>query len=66
MFCLFNDEDFFDILERAPDCFWKIFAERTRIKLEDQLRENQQVNFTTEMNPSNIILLSSFINYSMN
>ena len=31
--------------ERAADCYWKIFAERTRIELDDQLRENQQVNF---------------------
>lgn len=35
---------FLDILERASDCTWKIFAERTRMKLDEQLQENQQVN----------------------
>lgn len=44
VFLAFNDDDFVDFLERAADCVWKILAERARIKLDDQLRENQQVN----------------------
>ncbi|CAF4778235.1 unnamed protein product [Rotaria sp. Silwood1] len=28
----------------APDCYWQILAERTRIKLEGQLRENRQLH----------------------
>jgi hypothetical protein len=35
----------FDILDRASDCYWKILAERARIKLDDELRENRQVNY---------------------
>jgi hypothetical protein len=35
----------FDIIDRASDCYWKILAERARIKLDDQLRENRQVYY---------------------
>ncbi len=34
----------FDIIDQAPDFYWEILAERARIKLVDQLRENQQVD----------------------
>ena len=33
----------FSIIVRASDCYWKILAERARLKLDDQLRENRQV-----------------------
>jgi hypothetical protein len=31
------------ISDRASDCYWKILAERARLKLDDELRENRQV-----------------------
>ncbi|CAM4858599.1 unnamed protein product [Rotaria socialis] len=34
----------FNISCRASDCYWKILAERARIKLDDELRENQQLH----------------------
>lgn len=33
----------FDIADRASDCYWKILAERTRLKLDEELQENRQV-----------------------
>jgi uncharacterized protein (DUF1778 family) len=40
-----NDEQFEKFIQdRASDCYWKILAERTRIKLDDQLRENRQLH----------------------
>ena len=31
------------ILDRASDCYWRILAERARLKLDEQLQENRQV-----------------------
>ena len=33
----------FSNLVHASDHYWKILAERARVRLEDQLRDNQQV-----------------------
>ncbi|CAF3935744.1 unnamed protein product [Adineta steineri] len=32
------------IKDRASDCYWKILAERARIKLDTELRENRQLH----------------------
>ncbi|CAF0852131.1 unnamed protein product [Rotaria sp. Silwood1] len=40
-----NDNEFEKFVKsHAPDCYWQILAERTRIKLEGQLRENRQLH----------------------
>ncbi|CAF3248419.1 unnamed protein product [Rotaria socialis] len=40
-----NDDEFEKFIKgRASDCYWKILAERARIKLDDELRENQQLH----------------------
>ena len=39
----YNKNIFFDIIDCAPNCYWEIFAERARLKLDDVLQENQQV-----------------------
>ncbi|UJR25394.1 hypothetical protein I4U23_006742 [Adineta vaga] len=40
-----NDEDFEKLIkERASDCYWKVLAERARMKLDEELRENRQLH----------------------
>ncbi|CAF0979597.1 unnamed protein product [Rotaria sordida] len=40
-----NDNEFEKFIkDRASDCYWKILAERARIKLDDELRENRQLH----------------------
>ncbi|CAF2104574.1 unnamed protein product [Rotaria magnacalcarata] len=40
-----NDDEFEKFIkDRASDCYWKILAERARIKLDDELKENQQLH----------------------
>jgi hypothetical protein len=40
-----NDDEFEKFIkDRASDCYWKILAERARIKLDDELRENRQLH----------------------
>ncbi|CAF0754154.1 unnamed protein product [Rotaria sordida] len=40
-----NDKEFEKFVKiHASDCYWRILAERSRIKLEDQLQENQQLH----------------------
>jgi hypothetical protein len=39
----YNKNITFDIIDQTPDRYWEILAECARIKLDDELRENQQV-----------------------